>query len=407
MNPTIARSIVLLGTICYISFSGAIEPPLIGGGDDRDGYERADYRSRSARITTGGARRDLAAALAEPQPGLPPLRADAPSAAMVDLGRRLFFDRRLSINGTLSCAMCHVPEQGFTQYELVTPIGFQGQAVRRNAPSLYNVAYRPRLFLDGRETTLELQVWSPLLAQNEMANPSIGAVIERIEAIDGYSAAFERAFGTGPDVVTIGRALAAYERGLVAADSPFDRWYFGGDAAAVADDVKRGFERFMSLGCASCHVVGEHDAQFTDDAYHDTGTGFRATMSRPGVSSLQIAPGTQIPVTVPIEVPRPADLGRYEVTLDPVDRWRFRTPTLRNVAITAPYMHDGSLRTMEAVIAYYAAGGEPHDGQDPRIVPFEIAPQAVRDLVAFLRALTGSTVAALAADARSESIGER
>ena len=134
----------------------------------------------------------------EPPLGLPALPDPQPTRAAVDLGRKLFFDRRLSFNGTLSCGMCHVPEQGFTQNELATPVGFGGLSVKRNAPALYNVAYRPRLFHDGREGELELQIWSPLLAANEMANPSIGSVLERIAPMPEYANAFVDAFGERP-----------------------------------------------------------------------------------------------------------------------------------------------------------------------------------------------------------------
>ena len=144
---------------------------------------------------------------AEPPLGLPALSDPQPTPAVVDLGRKLFFDRRLSFNATLSCGMCHVPEQGFTQNELATPVGFGGLSVKRNAPALYNVAYRTRLFHDGREGELELQIWSPLLASNEMANPSIGSVLERIAQMPEYADAFTDAFGEPPNVGTVGRAL--------------------------------------------------------------------------------------------------------------------------------------------------------------------------------------------------------
>lgn len=379
---------------------------ILGRSDDRTGYEHPDYRSQSVALSPRGARLDLTARLERTPLGLPPFQGERPSAAMVDLGRRLFFDRRLSANGTLSCGMCHVPEQGFTQRELATPVGFQGLTVKRNAPALYNVAYRPRLFFDGREWSLELQIYSPLLAGNEMANPSIGAVIERIAAIPVYAREFRTVFGGPPDVVNVGRAFAAYERGLVSADSPFDRWHFGRDAEAVGDDVKRGFARFESLGCAGCHVLAEDYAHFTDDAFHDTGIGYRAAMAKGAPARVPLAPGVVIELATAVPASGPNDLGRYEATLEPHDRWRFRTPSLRNVAITAPYMHDGSLRTLEAVLDYYAAGGVPHEGQDPRIVPFALDASMRADLVAFLNALTGSDVEALAADARSVEIGD-
>ena len=354
---------------------------------------------------------DLVELIAHPPLGLPALPVGAPPVAIIDLGRRLFFDRRLAFNGTLSCGMCHVPEQGFTQNELATPVGFGGANVRRNAPALYNVAYRPRLFHDGREGTLELQIWSPLLAANEMANPSIGFVVERVASTADYTEPFTRAFGRGPDVDTIGQALAAYQRGLLSADSPFDRWRFGGDAGAMAAEGIRGFALFNDRGCGACHTVASDHALFSDDLYHDTGIGYGAAMGARPTAPLRIAPGVVVPrsngALGSIPVPVANDLGRYEITLVPGDRWRFRTPSLRNIAVTAPYMHDGSITTLAGVIDYYAAGGVPHEGQDPLIKPLVLTPRDKADLVAFLESLTGSNIAQLAADARSAPIGDR
>jgi cytochrome c peroxidase len=399
-------TLCLLGMLLPVARGFGAAAEIVGRGDDRSGYETDDYRSRSERIPQAGERADLTSALRQTPLGLPDFDGEIPAKDLVDLGRRLFFDRRLSFNGTLSCGMCHVPEQGFTQNELATPVGFQGRSVKRNAPSLYNVAFRPRLFHDGRESSLELQFLSPLLAANEMANPSIGSVLERIGALPEYRDAFTALFGRAPDLVNLGAALAAYQRGLVSADSPFDRWHFGGDGRAIEAAAKRGFAHFRALGCDACHTIAEDHAHFTDDAFHDTGIGYRAAMATDSVAHLQLAPGQTVALTVPVKVERTNDLGRYEATQAPEDRWRYRTPTLRNVALTAPYMHDGSLRTLEAVIDYYAAGGAPHEGQDPRIVAFGLDEQGRADVVAFLRALTGSNVDALAADARATDIGD-
>jgi cytochrome c peroxidase len=160
------------------------------------------------------------ARMAQPPLGLPPVSLPAenpPSAAKIALGRKLFFDRRLSHNGTMSCAMCHVPEQGFTNNELATPIGVEGRGLRRNAPTMLNVAYQQPLFHDGRETALETQVISPLLARDEMANPSIGYVIAKIAALPDYAGLFERAFGAGP---TIGRLVRRREGGVKRTPAP-------------------------------------------------------------------------------------------------------------------------------------------------------------------------------------------
>jgi cytochrome c peroxidase len=376
-------------------------------GDDRSGYERQDFRSNSRRVESTGVRADLLARILAPPLGLPRLSADVPTRTQIDLGRRLFFDRRLSVNGTLSCAMCHVPEQAFTQLEQRTPVGLEGQAVRRNAPSLFNVGYRPLLFQDGREFSLELQIFAPLLAANEMGNVSIGSVLERIRSTDDYDARFREAFGAPVTVTTLGSALAAYQRGLLSANAPFDRWRFAGDAGALSASAQRGFALFETAGCASCHTISASFAHFTDDDFHDTGIGFRAAMqSEETVSRLQIAPGTFVELAQPARIVGANDLGRYEVTGDPQDRWKYRTPSLRNVALTPPYMHDGSLPTLTAVIDHYRAGGVPHDGLDPLIKPLDLDAQDSADLIAFLESLTGDDVATLIADARSAPIGD-
>ncbi len=376
----------------------------VGVGDDRSGYGEATYRSASRRVDAlSGTPLDLAALARNPPLGLPPLPA-APEPAAAALGRRLFFDRRLSGNATLSCAMCHVPEQGFTQNELATPVGIEGRSVRRNAPALYNVAYRPSLFRDGRAATLEEQVISPLLAENEMGNPSMAAVVERIAS--DYGSSFREVFDAEPTPETLARALAAYQRTLLSADSPWDRWFFGGEPQAMSAKARRGFELFRQVGCAACHRIGEGSALFTDHGYHDTGVGHRSALRAAGERRLQIAPGVVVPLRTSIRVPHVEDLGRMEVTGSAEDRWKFRTPSLRNVAVTAPYMHDGSLGTLRDVVRFYAAGGSPHPGQDPRIRPLTLTDAEVTALVAFLESLTARNVDALAADARSVPIGD-
>ena len=350
-----------------------------------------------------------------PPLGLPQLSSPL-EAGEINLGRQLFFDRRLSVNETLSCAMCHIPEQGFTQNELATPVGHLGKGVRRNVPSLYNVAYTSALFLDGRETSLEDQIWSPLLAMNEMANPSREAVLQKLASNADYRAQFNALYPAGLTEESVGRALAAYQRALLSADSPFDRWYFGDQMAAGGAKqsgapysllAKAGFAVFQDKGCASCHRLNEADALFTDSQFHNTGTGFRRYGRALRPPKVQLAPGIYVVPTVDAETETFTDEGRYEVTGNPADRWRYRTPSLRNVALTAPYMHDGSLATLESVVKFYAEGGGGDPMQDPRTSRLRLSQQEQSALVAFLRTLTSDHVDALVSDARSVAIGER
>lgn len=333
-----------------------------------------------------------AASAAELPLGLPPLAT--PPAAQVDLGRALFFERRLSVNGTLSCAMCHVPEQAFTANELRTSVGMEGVSLRRNAPTVLNVAFVQRLFHDGRAGSLKEQALMPMLHPDEMANPDIASVVARVARWPEYQVRFHRAFGSArPTARGMAAALAAYQRTLLAADSPFDRWRYGGQSDAVTPQQRRGFELFVAQGCSSCHPVGAHDALFTDQGFHNVGVQMRSEARRQRDLRVELIRGVDALMT-PAElrrvgVPDAGDLGRQEFTGLASDARAFRTPSLRNVALTGPYMHDGSFDTLEEVLDHYMAGGWPADqGQDPRIRPLPIGRDERDAIVAFLRSLT-------------------
>ncbi len=390
---------------------------IFGPGDNKQGYDSIDYKTNALDLQNRiGKEADLLAFVKTPPLGLPavPVPADNPvTKDKVDLGKRLFFDRRLSINDTFSCAICHIPEQGFTNNEIQTAVGVEGRSHKRNSPTIYNVAYHTRLFHDSREFTLEQQVWAPFLAHNEMANPSIGYVINKIKAISEYDGLFEKAFdGQGPTMQTVGMAIASYQRTLNAADSPFDRWYFGKQENAVNDQVKRGFDVFKGKGqCTVCHLVQEDHALFTDDKLHNTGLGYQASMGVTGTTTrVQLAPGVfaemDNEVIERVSRQKENDLGRYEVTENPNDRWKFRTPSLRNVSITAPYMHDGSMLTLREVVEFYNQGGIPNEVLSPLIKPLGLSEEEMNDLVVFMQALTGSNIPTLVADAFTAPIGD-
>lgn len=351
-----------------------------------------------------------------PPLGLPavPIPANNPlTAEKVALGRKLYFDRRLSHNRTMSCAMCHIPEQGFTNNEVATPVGFKGRSLTRNAPTTYNVAYQRTMFHDARDSSLENQVFGPLLSSEEMANPSVGFLLATIRDATDYAGMFEAAFGEPVDLLNIGAALASYQRTVISANSPFDRWYFGGDQSAVSDMVRQGFALFAGeAGCSGCHLVGDKHALFTDHALHNTGIGIAKPMaSQDPVDRVEVelVPG----VVVPIKLKpggrgakfREKDLGRMGITNNPDDLYAYKTPTLRNVALTAPYMHDGSMRTLTDVVQFYRDGGRANPHLDPRIKPLQLDDGEVTALVRFLESLTGDNVAVLIQDARSAPIG--
>jgi len=389
---------------------------LQGPGDVKEGYENTDYRTRAQSLEQRrGIPADLWGYVDSPPLGLPPVpnpEENPLTAEKIELGRLLFFDRRLSHNNTFSCAMCHVPEQGFSSNELATAVGIEGRTVRRNSPTIYNVAYLERLFQDGRESTLEQQIWGPLLAHNEMGNPSVGQVIGKIRAIPGYRARFDETFaGRGITMETVGMALASYERVLVSANSNFDRWYYGGDGSAMSADQQAGFRLFTGkANCSACHQITKESALFTDMALHNTGIGYQRSMSTtPAQTRVQIAPGEHITVRGDIVAeasePPPNDLGLYEITENPADRWKYRTPTLRNVALTAPYMHNGSMGTLQEVIAFYNRGGIANELLDPLLRPLNLSEIESDQLLQFLNALTGDNVDALVADAFAVPVG--
>jgi cytochrome c peroxidase len=278
----------------------------------------------------------------------------------------------------------------------------------RNAPSLYNVAYRRVLFLDGRETRLAEQIWAPLLAANEMGNSSREQVLAKLTRIDGYPQAFASVFADGLTASNLGAALAAYQTALLSANSAFDRWYYGGEMAALGSSAKRGFALFIEHGCADCHQFDRRGAQFTDDTFHNTGVGLASQhLQQRQPNTLQLAPGVFVALNTPIDLPDRADFGRAEVTGNADDRWRFRTPSLRNVALTGPYMHDGSINSLESVIAFYNNGGSSDPTADQRVQPLGLNTVEQQALVNFLRALTSDNVDELATDARTVAVGDR
>ena len=356
------------------------------------------------------------ARLNQPPLGLPPV--DVPvsnpaNAKKVALGRKLFFDRRLSHNRTMSCAMCHIPEQGFTINEAATPVGVKGRSLSRNSPTTYNVAYARTMFHDSRESTLENQVLSPFFAEDEMALPSVAYLLDTINAAPDYNGLFEQVFGKTANVINIGEALASYQRTVLSANSRFDRWYFGKEEGALSAEEIDGFELFTgSAGCSGCHLIHDDFALFTDHAVHNTGVGVQRSVDKQksmAPVSVELIPGVTVPIKLRAGKSKaamsPQDLGRMAITDRVEDLYAFKTPMLRNVALTAPYMHDGSLQTLKDVVGFYNEGGVENEALDPRIKPLSLNEQEISALVAFLNSLTGDNVAELIREARSTPIG--
>ena len=346
---------------------------------------------------------------AEPPLGLPPVPVPAnnpQTPAKVALGERLFNDARFSKDGTVSCATCHKPDQAFTD-GLQFSAGFEGKKGTRNAPTVINAAYMETQFWDGREPDLEGQSKQPPVNPVEGGLSDHRPIIQVIRGDHAYVTAFRDVFGVAPTSITmdhVAKAIAAFERTLIAGDSPFDRYYFGGEEDAMTAAQIRGFEVFRGQGrCVSCHQIEQTQALFTDNRFHNIGVGFKNIQGRVGEIAAEFlkakAAGADVDETV-LTDPDASELGRFAVTEDMNQVGAFKTPTLRNIELTAPYMHDGSQATLEDMVEFYNNGGRVSE-DDPvspflsgGIRPLGLSEQQKADLVAFMKALTSPDIAA-------------
>jgi cytochrome c peroxidase len=287
-----------------------------------------------------------------------PVSADNPQdEAKVELGRKLFFDARLSRDRIQSCASCHDPEKGFSDGR-PRAVGFEGRELARRSPSVLNAAYNHHQFWDGRASSLEQQAEGPLLAAAEM-NMSADLLSARLGAIPEYNRLFQGVFGGSPTLKNVAKAIAAFERTLTTPNAPFDA-YARGNKNALTINEKRGLILFIGkAACVQCH----NGPTFTDSRFHRLG--------------------------VPRRTPGPEDVGRFAVSGHDQDRGAFKTPTLRNVSLRAPYMHDGALKTLEEVVDFYDRGGDLDPQKSPLIFELGLSKQEKSDLIAFLRSLTG------------------
>jgi cytochrome c peroxidase len=279
------------------------------------------------------------------------------SAAKMELGRVLYYDKRLSADDTVACADCHNPEFGFTDGKAVST-GIRGQKGGRSAPTVINRVYSVEQFWDGRAATLEEQAKGPIANPIEMGNTH-EAVVARLKSIKGYAPLFKQAFGSEEITIDlVAMAIATFERTIVSGNAPYDR-YKAGNKAALSESARRGFDVFFNKAkCDSCHF----GINFTDGGFYNVGVG--------------------------MDKPQP-DLGRALITKRASDNGVFKTPTLREIARTAPYMHDGSLATLEDVVEFYNKGGGANPSLDTRMKKLDLTDQDKKDLVEFLKALSG------------------
>lgn len=333
------------------------------------------------------------------------------TAEKVRLGEALYFDKRLSADGSLSCATCHDPAAAFADNNLLA-VGVGGRKGARNAPTVLNAMFGEALFWDGRSLSLEEQVKQPLVNPVEMGMPNFDVVVARVSAVPEYRRGFRRAFkGEGITIETIAKAIASYERTRLSGNSPFDR-FIAGDGDAITEAQKRGWELFRGKAqCVTCHAYSPSSPFFTDFKFYNTGA---ATRNRDLDRLAREALGADAPARDPRQAPSSlthaegfSELGRFLVTRRPKDIGAFKTPTLRDVELTGPYMHDGSRRTLLDVVRFYARGGERNSHLDERMQPLALTEREMSDLVEFMRALTSDDVLRDAKRAVPQTRGSR
>jgi len=340
--------------------------------------------------------------------GLPPvpIPTDNPqSPAKIKLGDRLFHEARFSSDGKVSCSTCHAEDKAFTDHRRVSR-GHNGLLGTRNAPTVINSAYMQTLFWDGREPDLEGQSKQPPVNPVEGGLPDHEALLQIIRADPSYVEAFKEVYGIEAEQITIDQyadAIASFERTLIAGDSPFDRYQYGGDKSAMSEAAIRGLEVFRGQGrCVSCHVIEQTQALFTDNRFHNIGVGFKNIQGREeeiaGKFIKAKNAGADVDKTV-LSDPDASELGRFAVSEDINTVGAFKTATLRNIELTAPYMHDGSQKTLEDMVNFYNNGGRVN-ADDPfspflsgGIRPLNLSEQQKSDLVEFLKALTSPSIA--------------
>jgi cytochrome c peroxidase len=322
---------------------------------------------------------------------IPPDNTQTPEK--IALGEKLFFDGRLSANGTVACASCHQPERAFTD-GTPTSIGIHAGIGQRNTPTVLNALFNKTQFWDGRAKTLEEQAAFPIINPIEMGQPSMAAAVNAITAIPEYSELFQRVFGRPPNALDLQRAIASYERTLLSFDSPFDH-FIAGEASAISDAAKRGWKLFNGRAlCNRCHALSEKKpnlTSFTDNDFHNIGIGIIRHDVVPLAKQAEqlVASGNAFAIDRAAMQTDLSALGRYLITKKTADIAAFKTPDLRNVLLTAPYFHDGSQQTLWDIVDHYNKGDgltDPYLDED--IQPLALHENDIDDMVAFLASLT-------------------
>lgn len=347
-----------------------------------------------------------------PPLGLPPVPypEDNPQTPeKVALGDKLFHDTRFSSTGEVSCATCHAKEKAFTDGPLSVSEGINKLTGTRNAPTVINSAYFETAFWDGRSPSLEDQSLHPFVNPVEMGLKDHQPILDIVRSDPEYVKAFQTVFAKTGDAVTmkeVTQAIGAFERTIVSGNSPFDRWYYGKEEDALTAQQKRGFDLFINKGrCVSCHLIEQTQALFTDNRFHNIGVGINTIQNEVPQLASEFLKAEATAAEVDVKVlsdKRTSELGRFAISRGMEDIGSFKTPTLRNIAVTAPYMHDGSLKTLKDAVVHYNNGGVTKE-EDPvndflsgGIRPLGLEEDEIEDLVAFMEALTSPEYAQVA-----------
>lgn len=344
-QKTIARSGLLAGVLACGLVMAMLLVPVIG----EEGPGHKAFAAEQVTLPT-------IAGLEDPNTYVP---ADNPlTKEKIELGRAIFFDKRMSRDNTIACASCHMAKKGFADGMPVST-GIKGFKGGRSAPVSFNRVYSKAQFWDGRAATLEDQSIGPFVNPIEHGFANHDEMVAKMKKMPGYRKLFQDVFGGEITIQDVGRAVASFQRTVLSGNSAVDKYDIGGDQNALSDSAKRGLELFRGKArCTRCHS----GFNFTDEKFHNLGIGWNDNK---------------------------VDLGRYMETKNPEDIGAFKTPTLREIARTAPYMHDGRFKTLEEVVKFYNQGGVKNPHQDNTIIPLEMTDDEQQDLVAMLKSLNG------------------
>ncbi len=376
-------------SVCTSYGSRALAEP---GDKDPHGALRMDIQQQ--RLAGLQGERDLT----KPPPGADPVfwntvlvpAGNEMTAERIALGQRLYFDKKLSADGTVSCATCHDVSRGFTDQRPVSE-GIGDQLGRRNSPTTMNALFMDTQFWDGRAASLEKQAELPIINPIEMGQPSRDAAVAAIEDDPEYRRMFQAAYGSAPNYGDLVKAIAAFERTLVFLDAPFDR-FLAGENEAISAEARSGWQLFNGKArCVSCHAINDANPVGSDNRFHNIGVAARTrnfeALARDALRALEAEGGIEEVDRLALETDM-SELGRFLVTKNRADVGTFKTEQLRNVALTAPYMHDGSMRTLWDVMDHYNKGGEANPYLDGGIEPLALSEDEIDAVVALMFAMT-------------------